>query len=248
MHLHIFGILNLNFVLYKILKIAGWIAASLVLIGLVGFLFLNEKLPAGESSAEADALAEKMLQAINHEAYKETRYLEWTFSGNHHYLWDKTRQKVQVTWDDNRVLLDLNNPARSEVYREGNPVGGRQGSELIATARDYFNNDSFWLVAPHKVLDPGTERRLVRMGNGEEALLVTYTSGGSTPGDSYLWLLEENGLPRAFKMWVSILPIGGIEASWDHWKTTESGTLLPESHKVLFVEVKLENVRGWNTQ
>jgi hypothetical protein len=29
------------------------------------------------------------------------------------------------------------------------------------------------------------------MQDEKEALMVTYTSGGSTPGDSYVWILDE---------------------------------------------------------
>ena len=53
--------------------------------------------------------------------------------------------------------------------------------EFIRSAEAKFNNDTFWLVAPYKVFDVGVERRLVRVNDNENALLVTYTSGGSTP-------------------------------------------------------------------
>jgi hypothetical protein len=46
---------------------------------------------------------------------------------------------------------------------------------------DYFNNDSFWLIAPFKLRDAGTTRSIVMQDN--QALMITYASG-STPGDS----------------------------------------------------------------
>ncbi len=55
------------------------------------------------------------------------------------------------------------------------------------------------------------ERRLVKTKTNKDALLVTYTSGGTTPGDSYLWHLDASGKPESYQMWVSILPIGGLE-------------------------------------
>jgi hypothetical protein len=235
-------------VFQKLLKIIGWIALIILLLSLAAYLIFNEQLPEGEQSPKAEALGEKMLQAVNHQEFRNTRYLEWTFAGIHHYCWDKKQEKVTVEWGDNKVLLHLNQPGASEVYIGGELQYGSGRTKLIEKATDYFNNDSFWLVAPHKVFDPGTERRLVRLENGQEGLLVTYTSGGSTPGDSYLWLLDRNGLPRAFKMWVGILPIGGIEASWDDWLTTESGTLLPRSHEVWLVDIEMGDVRGWNSR
>ena len=109
-----------------------------------------------------------------------------------------------------------------------------------------FNNDSFWLVAPYKIFDEGTERSLVSLEDGSQALLVTYTSGGSTPGDSYLWLLNENEIPYAYKMWVKIIPVGGVEASWDHWTKMESGAYLPKSHKMGPITLSMGDVRGFN--
>jgi len=126
----------------------------------------------------------------------------------------------------------------------GFKIEGDMGKELIEKAVSYFNNDSFWLVAPYKIFDKGTERRLVTLENNDKALLITYTSGGSTPGDSYLWLLEDNGMPKSFKMWTSILPIQGLESSWSNWTKTESGANLPTFHNILFLGIDLTNIKG----
>ncbi|MEQ9219356.1 MAG: hypothetical protein RLO17_15000 [Cyclobacteriaceae bacterium] len=229
----------------KIGKIIGLGLISIIVISVLSYLIFNEELPQGIKSVQADSLAMKLLRAINHEHYQNTRYLEWSFAG-HHYLWDKQQHQVVVSWKDNEVHLLTKMPDKSTVEVNGEPVEGRERTALIEKATFYFNNDSFWLVAPHKIFDPGTERRLIQMEDGSEALLVTYTSGGSTPGDSYLWLLDESGLPYAWKLWVCILPIGGLETTWEDWKTTTSGTLLPTMHKFFFIELKIGGVRGWN--
>ena len=78
----------------------------------------------------------------------------------------------------------------------------------------------------------------------KKLLLVTYISGGTTPGDSYLWHLDESGNPSSFQMWVSILPIKGLEASWQGWITTESGAKFPTFHKLLFLGIEMGDVKG----
>ena len=93
------------------------------------------------------------------------------------------------------------------------------------------------------MFDKGVERRLVKTKADKEALLVTYTSGGSTPGDSYLWHLDRNGKPESFQMWVDILPIDGLEASWTDWTTTSTNAQLPTFHKFLFFGLEIEDIK-----
>jgi len=184
------------------------------------------------------------MKALNYEAYKDTEVLEWSFKGRHFYKWNKTENVVEVSWDENRVVLNTKKREKSEVYVSNTKTESQQ---LINEATVFFNNDSFWLVAPFKVFDAGVERRVVNYNN-QEALLITYTTGGSTPGDSYLWILDKNGLPTSFKMWTSIIPIGGTEASWSDWNTTEAGFQLPTKHAIsLFgIELNMGSVKAYN--
>lgn len=208
------------------------------------YLKYNDHLPTGQQGANADQLASKMLAALNEKAYLSTDYLEWTFKGMHRYKWYKSDNTCEVSWKDFTVILDFNNPDNSKVFVAQQAYNGVEKQDYINKATNYFNNDSFWLVAPYKVFDKGTERRLVQTEDNEEALLVTYTSGGSTPGDSYLWHLDDTGKPKSFQMWVDIIPIEGLEATWENWITTESGAQLPTFHKFLFLGIELDDVKG----
>lgn len=234
--------------LKKTLKIAAGILTfitlpSLILFGILYFKY-NEELPVGQQGEQANALAHKMLKTLNYKAYQATNYLEWSFKKRHHYKWDKKNNICTVYWKKNKVVLHLNNNLKSEAFTQETKIEGDAAKALITTAINYFNNDSFWLVAPYKVFDAGVERRLVKTKNNKNALLVTYKSGGSTPGDSYLWLLDETGKPYAFKMWTSILPINGLEASWRVWTTTKSGAQLPTFHKLLVLGIEIDNIKG----
>lgn len=234
--------------LKQIVKIIGGIIIFFTLPTLLLFSFMylkyNEDLPTGKQGAEADALATQMLQALNEEAYLNTDYLEWTFKGKHHYKWYKSDNTCEVYWDDFSVILDLENDNNSKVFVLEQEYNGIEKQDYIDKAKVYFNNDSFWLVAPYKVFDKGVERRLVKTENNKDALLVTYTSGGSTPGDSYLWHLDEGGKPKSYQMWTAILPIDGLEATWENWITTESGAQLPTFHKLLFLGLEIGEIKG----
>lgn len=233
----------------KLLKILGILIALLVVAFITIYAVYNEELPEGSAGADADALAEKMLATLNYDKFKDTRYLEWSFNGGaHQYKWDKKKRKVEVSWDDYLVHLDLISKGSSVVSKNGERLMDIESEVIIAQAVDKFNNDSFWLIAPYKVFDSGVKRSIVPLPNGTNGLLVTYTTGGSTPGDSYLWMLQPNGFPKSFKMWVNIIPIGGIEATWDDWAVMESGVFLPKSHKMGPVKLMMGDIRGYNKE
>ncbi len=235
----------------KVLKILIKCIGILFVLGAVTFAILyaiyNKSLPQGKSGIAADSLAHKMLKALNYDAYKDTRYVEWSFKADkHRYKWDKQLGVVRVEWDDYRVVLNLANPAKSSVFENDIQVTENSRTELIETAVSNFNNDSFWLVAPFKVFDSGTERSLVTLEDGSDGLLINYTSGGTTPGDSYLWKLGKNRMPESFQMWVEIIPIGGLEATWGDWQIMESGVFLPISHKLGPMDFKMGEVKAYN--
>lgn len=234
--------------LKRILKIITGVIIffSLPSLLLFGFLYLkyDEDLPTGEQGQAADALAIRMLNVLNYDAYKATDYLEWTFKNRHHYKWYKSENHCEIYWDDFKVDLDLNNFDASKVYVLEQEYTGIEKQDYIHKAESYFNNDSFWLVAPYKVFDKGVERRLIKTEDNKDALLVTYTSGGTTPGDSYLWHFDDNGKPISYQMWTSILPIDGLSASWTDWTTTKSSAQLPTFHKLLILGLEIDNIVG----
>lgn len=224
----------------------GILIALLLVFGILFYLY-DKPLPSGESGPEADALAQRMLDALNAKSYENATYVEWSFRGGRHkYKWNKQKQMVNISWGDYTVDLDLITPSSSIVFSNGNQVPQEKASGLVADAQSYFNNDSFWLVAPYKVFDPGTKRFLVHLEDGSEGLLVTYTKGGDTPGDSYLWILERSGIPRSFKLWVKIIPIDGLEVSWEGWKETDSGALLPSLHTFGPIDLSMGDVKAYS--
>ncbi len=226
----------------KALRILGIVILSIVLLFFIGFLIVDEKLPEGEAGPEADLMAEQMLAALNKEAWDNTDGVSWTFTGIHDYDWDKENNVVGVKWDDKEVALQ---PAsKTGIVANGENYSGAEVKEMVDTSWDFFNNDSFWLCAPYKVFDPGTVRSIVTLKDGRKGLKITYTSGGTTPGDSYVWILDDNYTPIAVKMWVSILPIGGIEFTWENYIYLSSGAMIAQDHWLYgAVNIDITNVQ-----
>ena len=236
----------------RILKIVGGLIVFFTLPTLLLFTFMyfkyNEDLPSGTQGKAADVLATKMLNTLNYDAYKATDYLEFTFKKRQHFKWNKSENTCEVYWKNIKVDLNLLNHDYSKVFINDSEYNQPDAHDYIHKAENHFNNGTFWLVAPYKVFDVGVERRLVKTKHNKDALLVTYNSGGSTPGDSYLWHFDENGKPISFQMWVEILPIDGLEASWSDWTTTETQVQLPTFHKILFAGLEITDIRTNRTE
>ncbi|MFK7937428.1 MAG: hypothetical protein AB8G22_28190 [Saprospiraceae bacterium] len=227
----------------KILKWLGIIIGSIIAIFLIIGLIANESKPIGETGEKADDLARMMLQAIDKPAWDSTRYVRWTFKGMHEFMWDKERNLVKVNWDDNEALVDLDE-ITGQAFVNGNQLSDVENDEKVRKAWEYFCNDSFWLNAPAKAFDPGTERSIIKMDDGSEALMVSYMSGGVTPGDSYLWILDEKGMPKSWKMWVKIIPVGGIGWTWEDWTKLPSGAKISTLHQNPLLNIDITNLMG----
>lgn len=222
-------------------KVAIWISVILVGFtgcGILGFTFISEPMPEGIKGPKADSLATEVLRATGYENWEKTGAVKFDFRGSHDFIWDVKRNYAQVSWKNKRVLLNLSDQ-QGVVYKDGEKQEDAQKALDMAWA--LWCNDSFWFMAHHKLFDPGTERQYVVLEDSSEALLVTYMEGGVTPGDSYLWLLDENRRPTGWKMWVKILPVGGMYFSWEKWKELETGVWVATEHNTDIAGVPIGN-------
>lgn len=222
-------------------KVLLSLLAIVILVSIFGFVRSNEKLPVGSEPAKADSLANEMLKAVNDAAWKATGAAKWNFMGRHEHIWDKNRNLALVKWKKFEVYVD-NNQRKGIAFKNGEQITGEKADKLVQKAWEFWINDSFWLNPVSKAFDEGTTRTLVTTKRGHKGLMVSYSSGGSTPGDSYVWLLDENNLPYAWKMWVSIIPIGGIKVPWNGWITTETGAKICNLHDTKIIDLKLKDV------
>ena len=90
----------------KTLKYLAIFIGTLIVVGLSTCAIMSKKLPTGIDSPKTEVMVEKMWKALNKDAWDTTRYVKWTFPGQHEYIWDKTENLVQISWKNNRVLLD----------------------------------------------------------------------------------------------------------------------------------------------
>lgn len=214
----------------KIIKISISLLLVLVLLSFLSIKLLSQAEPKTITTENADAMAHKMLASLNVEAFDSLNFISWTFPGNHHYFFNKRDNNVRVEWGEQSVLLDLNNIEAQAKDKNGKAIKGKKLTKLKNKAWGFWCNDSFWVFAPYKIFDQGVERSVVEMDNGEVGLMASYTSGGVTPGDKYMWLLDDNHRPTGWRMWTKILPVKGVYTSWEDWVELTGGAQLASKH------------------
>lgn len=214
----------------RTLKWAGAALTALVALAAAGslgvYLLVHEPRPIGEPGPEAEARATRMLAAVRGEAWDATGAVQWTFFG-HEHLWDRERNLARVRWEGKEVWIDLHT-REGVALRNGVRLEGQARRDALDGAYAWWINDSFWLNPVVKAFDEGTTRSSI----GEDGLLVAYSSGGLTPGDAYLWHLDAQGRPTSWQLWVSVIPIGGLEVPWDGWTELSTGALVATDHGV----------------
>jgi hypothetical protein len=178
----------------------------------------------GVPGADADALAHRMERAVDAEAWARTGAVRFVFRGETRHLWDKARglDRVELLARDEVILLDVGKKS-GRAWRKGQEVtepAARQ--KLVDKAYQRFCNDTFWFNPIVKLFDEGVTRTRVVDERGE-SLIIHYASGGVTPGDTYHWLVGPGDLPRAWRMFVKILRIKGLETSYEDWTTLPTG-------------------------
>ena len=81
--------------------------------------------------------------------------------------------------------------------QDGRAVEGEEKKKLLETAYGRFINDTYWLLAPWKVFDPGVHRDFDGEKTGPDGALcdvirLSFDNVGLTPKDVYwLWVTRE---------------------------------------------------------
>lgn len=234
------------------MKILKYILIAILAIILLVVLYMrfavHEARPSVMEGKDARPVAQKMLAAVNKAAWDTLPYVQWTFRGTNHYIWDRENNDALIKWDDIEVHLDPDE-VTGKTYQAGQLLEGKAHDKVLAKGWSNWCNDMYWLAAPFKIQDPGTELAMAKDSEGKEGLLVSYASGGITPGDSYLWYLDDAGLPTGYKMWVKIIPVGGVYTSWEGWTPLPGGAKVASMHQgnISALQIPVTDIKGGNS-
>jgi len=194
---------------------------------------------AQESPEKAKQLAKDVWKASGGENWGKVKEMRFTFvveqdgkplnSAEHE--WNVAAQTDRVKWKGKDVAVNLAAPAQDEEGKAG-------------YAR--WVNDSYWLLAPLKILDPGVnlayEGSKEMDGTNCEVLHVSFAQVGLTPGDQYRLYIDPG--TKLVKAW-DYMPKADMvmHGSWEKYETF-GGLKLATEHNfegkmIRFADVKV---------
>ena len=229
----------------RFLKIVGILFLGLALSAGVACFVFSHRLPESTPGDTAAALAARVEQAVNLKAFYQIPVISFEFRKSNQHTWDKHRGLARVVYgkekDQTEILFRLSNK-KGIAFNKGQRLSGEAEAEAVKDGYARWANDSFWLNPITKLRDKGVTLSVPQ--DDPNSLIVAFSSGGVTPGDTYRLYIGEDGKPTAYDMWVSILPIKGARASWKDWQEV-NGAWIASGHRFAFgASVNLTNIKA----
>ncbi|WP_299760372.1 DUF6503 family protein [uncultured Pontibacter sp.] len=149
---------------------------------------------------KAKSIARKVVENMGgEEGWSDTRYLAWTFN-NQYQVWDKHQNRFR--WEKDSLVAIINTQTKEgKVYAAGKELQDAQEKQkLLERAHALWINNSYWLVMPFKLQDPGVNLRYIGEeetidGKQADVLEMTFENVGLTPQNKYkVWVDKEQGL------------------------------------------------------
>ena len=228
--------------LRRLLVGLGVLAGACVLTAFIARAVMDRPRPV-PTGDDPEPLATRLEAAIALPAWENTGAVRFEFGGRHRHLWDRRASLVEVRWGETVARIRLSD-GQGEAFAGGTRLEGEAAEDAFTKAYGLWANDSFWLNPFEKLRDEGVSLGVAPLEGGGEGLLVSYASGGVTPGDAYLYTLGDDGRPSRWQMWVQILPIGGIPVTWEGWETLATGAVVATRHVAGGITLELTGVEG----
>lgn len=157
----------------------------------------SDKASGQAADPKAAAIADRVLKEMGgREGWDNTRYLAWDFFGGQYQIWDK--KTGDFHWEKDTLVANYNlNSKQGHVYSRGKDVSSTPaGQQLLEKLTPMWINNSYWLVMPFKLQDPGV--LLKYLGEGKtmdgapaDRLQMTFNKVGVTPDNRYEVLVNQ---------------------------------------------------------
>ncbi|MEO6191781.1 MAG: hypothetical protein ABIS20_02135 [Thermoanaerobaculia bacterium] len=197
-----------------------------------------------QAAPTAESVAAHVMQSLGgQQAWDNTRYIRFNFVGRRAHWWDKGSGRHRVEWDSKEkqhyVVLENVNTKEGRAWLDGKPLDGEKAKEALENAYGAWVNDTYWLIEPYKLRDPGVNLAY----DGEEAidgktydkLALSFGKVGLTPGDRYwVYVNRDTGLVDRWAYILQDMPKEGPPTvwKWEGWQKYGNIMLAPHRTQV----------------
>lgn len=193
---------------------------------------------AAQRDAKADAVGKELIAAMGGEkAWEKARQFQFDFvveqegkkAASFSHAWDRYTGDYRVSGMDRSgapftVYFNVNTK-QGKAFVNGKPAEGEAEATLVKSAYGRFINDTYWLLAPWKIFDPGVHiahegEKPCPGGGACDVLKLSFTDVGLTPKDVYwLWITRDG---RKMIQWQYVLKGASdapTTAAWKDWRS-----------------------------
>ena len=143
------------------------------------------------SDPKALAIADRVMREMGgFDAWRNTRYLAWSFFGGQYQIWDK--YSGDFHWEKDTLVANYNlNTRLGHVYSRGQDISATPAGEKVLTKlTPIWINNAYWLLMPFKLKDSGVTLTYKGEGKtmdgaGADLLQMTFKNVGVTPQNRY---------------------------------------------------------------
>ncbi|MDQ3394640.1 MAG: hypothetical protein M3512_11095 [Bacteroidota bacterium] len=150
------------------------------------------------SDQKAIEIADQVMDAMGgNENWENTRHISWDFFDSRKHFWDKKTGDIRIESlkDDFKILMNINT-MEGKVYKYGALLENNDSIEhYLEQGKNNWINDSYWLLMPFKLKDPGVTLKYKGEGNVKEnkvdIIQLTFEEVGTTPENKYLVYVDQ---------------------------------------------------------
>ncbi len=152
-----------------------------------------------EVVTQEQALVDAAEEAMGgRDAYDKIKYLTWNFFGSRKWWWNKETGDVRCESQRDSTVFVMNINTMQGKYRLKSLEITEPDTlkKYLLKGKSAWINDSYWLVMPFKLEDPGTNLKYLRQdttldGRSADLMELTFNNVGVTPQNKYVLYFDQ---------------------------------------------------------
>jgi len=196
------------------------VPATLAVLALLAAGAIAARAETAASDPRAVAIADQVMTALGgKKTWDAVPGLRWTFEV---MVNDTTRFTRRHAWDKHGGMYRVDGKTRDGVpfvfirnlntnvghaWMGGKPIEGDSLQKLLKRTMSIWINDSYWLLMPYKLRDPGVTLKYAGdttfAGRTYDRVALSFENVGDTPGDRY-WIFVNRASHR-IEQWNMLL-------------------------------------------